>query len=283
MITFPQAYHGGFSHGFNVAEACNFALPDWLPYGRQSVIDYSVSRGARPVCVSLEELVIKMAMHRKEYEPKTCRQVANELRRIIREESRQREAFTRITGGAGRAVELKGHEPRYDCVVTKKMCYLSAVVCYSKACRLEAQRQRMACHARRKERLLELQEMGIEEAPVDEEEEQRVAKPRHMDELCPCDARHKILVFWHRLDFLEDLLTKVEARGELKSAEQRRPCLRLDKPAAVARGWSEDTPERTPARKEAGTASGASESSESASTDSGAEQETDRAGSGEAS
>jgi len=142
VITFPQAYHGGFSHGFNVAEACNFALPDWLPFGRRSVQDYSISKGARPVCVSLEELVIKMAVNCSEYEPATCRRVAEELRRIIDDERKERQAFAQTTSGHGRAVELKGNEPRYDCVVTKKMCYLSAVVCYSKACRLEAQKQR---------------------------------------------------------------------------------------------------------------------------------------------
>lgn len=45
VITFPRSYHGGFSTGFNVGEAVNFALGDWWPFGEHARVLYrSVGR-----------------------------------------------------------------------------------------------------------------------------------------------------------------------------------------------------------------------------------------------
>ncbi|CAL0331595.1 unnamed protein product [Lupinus luteus] len=60
IITFPRAYHAGFSHGFNCGEAVNFAIGDWFPLG-----DIASRRYAHLNRVPLlphEELLCKEAM-----------------------------------------------------------------------------------------------------------------------------------------------------------------------------------------------------------------------------
>jgi histone demethylase JARID1 len=55
VITFPQAYHAGFNHGFNLNEAVNFAPKDWEPYGEAGVERLQQFR--RQPCFSHDELL----------------------------------------------------------------------------------------------------------------------------------------------------------------------------------------------------------------------------------
>lgn len=40
VITFPRAYHGGFSNGFCIGEAVNFSIGDWFPFGLDAAQRY---------------------------------------------------------------------------------------------------------------------------------------------------------------------------------------------------------------------------------------------------
>ena len=44
VVTFPKAFHTGFSYGFNVGEAVNFATPDWYKQGTEADERYRMFR-----------------------------------------------------------------------------------------------------------------------------------------------------------------------------------------------------------------------------------------------
>ncbi|CAI0470941.1 unnamed protein product [Linum tenue] len=60
IITFPRAYHAGFSHGFNCGEAVNFAIGDWFPLGAVASRRYAFLN--RMPLLPHEELLCKEAM-----------------------------------------------------------------------------------------------------------------------------------------------------------------------------------------------------------------------------
>ncbi|WCJ29082.1 Lysine-specific demethylase JMJ706 [Euphorbia peplus] len=60
VITFPRAYHAGFSHGFNCGEAVNFAIGDWFPMGSVASQRYALLN--RVPLLPHEELLCKEAM-----------------------------------------------------------------------------------------------------------------------------------------------------------------------------------------------------------------------------
>eukprot|EP00850_Spirogloea_muscicola_P016183 SM000129S26170 [mRNA] locus=s129:347986:353264:- [translate_table: standard] len=59
VVTFPRAYHAGFSHGFNCGEAVNFAMGDWFPFGAAACQRYQLLK--RLPLFSYEDLLCKEA------------------------------------------------------------------------------------------------------------------------------------------------------------------------------------------------------------------------------
>jgi histone demethylase JARID1 len=138
VLTFPQAYHGGFSLGVNIAEAVNFALTDWLPYGRQAMVRYREMRREAPFA---QEEIIFSALERRDVwstmAPAELERLCQELRYLIQEELALREAAGCFGGVPERLadpraptyVSHQGGSDRDTCPSCRQPFFLSAVRC----------------------------------------------------------------------------------------------------------------------------------------------------------
>ncbi|KAL4903438.1 hypothetical protein BDW74DRAFT_156396 [Aspergillus multicolor] len=89
VITFPQAYHAGFNHGFNFNEAVNFAPVDWEPFGASGVERLQAFR--RHPCFSHDELLFTAAA--RDTSISTAKWLAPALQRTCSREIAERASF----------------------------------------------------------------------------------------------------------------------------------------------------------------------------------------------
>ncbi|RDB19939.1 Lysine-specific demethylase lid [Hypsizygus marmoreus] len=124
VITFPKAYHAGFNHGLNFNEAVNFALPDWLPYGRDCVQRYREHRKL-PV-FSHDELLITITQQSQSI--KTAMWLIDSLKEMTDREIKYRSKARSL--GLPEVLEHEDRpEDQYQCTICKAFCYLSFVMC----------------------------------------------------------------------------------------------------------------------------------------------------------
>jgi histone demethylase JARID1 len=126
VVTFPRAYHSGFNHGFNFAEAVNFATIDWLSFGRDCVESYS-EYCKQPV-FSHDELVVSMVKNNLDFNN------ALEIKKAV-EEMWKKEMFMRdnvqqqLLFLQQKVEPILSCEEKDQCGYCKSFCFLSAVVC----------------------------------------------------------------------------------------------------------------------------------------------------------
>ncbi|WOO79188.1 Lysine-specific demethylase 5A [Vanrija pseudolonga] len=126
VITFPKAYHCGFNHGLNFNEAVNFALPDWLPEGKESVVCYKQHSKA-PV-FSHNELLITITLYSDTI--KTALWLQDSLKGMVADENARRTRLREAVPDLKESlVEEDVPEEQYQCCVCKGFCYLSQVTC----------------------------------------------------------------------------------------------------------------------------------------------------------
>ena len=139
-MTFPRAFHGGFSMGPNIGEAVNFATPDWISHGAAANERYRSF--ARSAVFSHDRLTFTMSQYLEEHSLVSCRMLKEELVRVVEEETLLRRNL--IEAGAkdvtsavnlppNRLDQLDEASAEYDdkrtCATCNHICFFSAVAC----------------------------------------------------------------------------------------------------------------------------------------------------------
>jgi histone demethylase JARID1 len=141
VVTFPRAFHGGFSMGPNIGEAVNFATHDWIAHGSDANERYRSF--ARPAVFSHDRLTFTMAHHLSEQKSyKNCKLLLNEVERVVAEELQLRRKLLMqgvrdvselIQLPKNRLDQLDEDSADYDdkrlCHACKHVCFFSAVAC----------------------------------------------------------------------------------------------------------------------------------------------------------
>ncbi|CAD7699924.1 unnamed protein product [Ostreobium quekettii] len=130
VVTFPRAYHGGFSHGFNVGEAVNFAIPDWFPLGRKALERYC-DISANHI-IPHEELLCREAValgevlcRKKKAKPAPHQQIM--MREFINFMERHRRSTQRFKKAGAQAKSTTFPCGSIKCSQCGRGCYLSLV------------------------------------------------------------------------------------------------------------------------------------------------------------
>ncbi|RLN91301.1 hypothetical protein BBJ28_00018404 [Nothophytophthora sp. Chile5] len=152
ILTFPKAYHSGFSEGFNCNEAVNFVLPNWLEFGRECVEMYRTY--GRLSIFSHDRFVFHFGSTQNldEYTISDCEMLLKELRRLFHEEQDYKKAF--IANGLESVEELSGDvmldeqsmevDDVRQCFLCKHNVFFSGVICSCNPNRLSCLRHTKA-------------------------------------------------------------------------------------------------------------------------------------------
>lgn len=198
VVTFPRAYHGGFSLGFNIGEAVNFATPDWVQHARSANEHYRSI--ARLGVISHDRIMFGMAHNcHLQTDIESCIALRDEVWRLCEEEARMRPHLYRAQGvrdlsamlpAPGNNVHVCAAEDAdFDdtrvCRICRHTCYASIVACN---CSPES----LCCL-------------------------------RHVDYVCRCPASNRYLIEWEPVDKLEALARRVDVRLAFLRGEEYVP------------------------------------------------------------
>lgn len=220
VVTFPRAFHGGFSLGPNIGEAVNFATHDWIAHGADANERYRSF--ARPAVFSHDRLTFTMAHHvedQKSYQ--NCKSLLKELDRVVNEELQLRKRLLDtgvrdvsdvIKLPKNRLDQLDEESADYDdrrlCHACKHVCFFSAVAC-------ECSHTKVSCL-------------------------------RHSHFLCRCSPERRYLMIWSSEDELQQTLKGVRDHCEsikpanFDEAEEEKRNVKFEDLPDIAAGVEQD-------------------------------------------
>mmetsp|Transcript_74336 Transcript_74336/g.111981 ORF Transcript_74336/g.111981 Transcript_74336/m.111981 type:complete len:648 (-) Transcript_74336:51-1994(-) len=183
VVTFPRAFHGGFSFGPNIGEAVNFATHDWIAHGASANERYRSF--ARPAVFSHDRLTFTMAHHLEDQTSyKNCKALLDELERVVQEELQSRKKL--IASGVrdvskiislpkNRLDQLDEESADYD---DKRLCHACKHVCFFSAVACECSHSKVSCL-------------------------------RHSHYMCRCPTERRYLMVWSQEEELTETLKEV--------------------------------------------------------------------------
>ena len=128
VVTFPRAYHAGFSHGCNCGEAVNFATPDWLPEGAAALQRYSAL--ARAPIIAHDAYLCKemeVAMGRQGGGQQDA---STKAAFVVRRDRVQKRIEEIKQDRAGRVdVRVLRHWQALECPLCRTQCHVAMLTC----------------------------------------------------------------------------------------------------------------------------------------------------------
>ena len=188
VVTFPRAFHGGFSLGPNVGEAVNFATHDWIAMGSDANERYRSF--ARAAVFSHDRLTFTMANHLEDQKSyRTCSLLLQELERVVTEELQLREELlsqgvrdvsSMVSLPPNRLDQLDEESADYD---DKRLCHACKHICFFSAVACECSQSKVSCL-------------------------------RHSHYMCRCNKTRRYLLIWSKQEEMKATVEKVRSHCE---------------------------------------------------------------------
>ncbi|KAK6794773.1 hypothetical protein RDI58_008226 [Solanum bulbocastanum] len=133
VITFPRAYHSGFSHGFNCGEAVNFAIGEWFPFGAAASERYALL-GKVPIIpyeelLCAEAMLLSKSLARRPYctsDIIDVRCVMTSFSCLLRSYHRARWCLEKLKTSLRMCSKSRGS---FTCILCKRLCYVAYLEC----------------------------------------------------------------------------------------------------------------------------------------------------------